>query len=364
MEFHLHGFIEKLPLSVGFDTILVIVDRFTKQSLFIPMYDTITSIMLAKLFVLHVFSKHGVQSHVTSNCGSEFVSSFFRSFRKALNMELHFTSGHHPKGDGQTEQMNQTLEQYLRVYCNYQQDNWADLLPIAEFAYNNTPNATTGISPFCANKGYHLNISVHLEKELTSSRTHNFITDLDKLHQYLRDTISAAQKRYQISADCCRTPALDFQIGEKVFVKVEHFRTTRPSKKLSEKYLGPFDIITRAGSRSFTLQLPDHFRSVHLVFHVSMLEPATPNKIPDRVQSPPPPITIKGEPEYKISETLDSKIDQRYKCKLQYLVRWTGYEGTDEESSWISASKLDHASESVSDFHTKYPLRPGPLPIS
>jgi Chromo (CHRromatin Organisation MOdifier) domain len=125
-----------------------------------------------------------------------------------------------------------------------------------------------------------------------------------------------------------------------------------------------FDIIARAGSRSFTLQLPDHFQSVLPVFHISMLEPATPNEIPDRVQSPPPPITIEGEPKYENPEILDSKIDLHYKCKLQYLVQWTGYEGTDEESSWISASELDHASESVSDFHTKYPLRPGPLPIS
>ena len=84
----------------------------------------------------------------------EFVSSFFCSLGMALDMKLHFTSGYHPKGDGQTERMNQTLEQYLRVYCNYQQNNWSDLLPIAEFAYNIAPNAMTGITPFFANKGY------------------------------------------------------------------------------------------------------------------------------------------------------------------------------------------------------------------
>ena len=106
-------FIKKLPRSSGFDTILVIVDRFTKQSLFIPTVDTITAPMLAKLFMLHVFSKHGVPSHVTSDRGTEFVSSFFRSLGTALDMKLHFTSGYHPEGDGQTERMNQTLEQYL-----------------------------------------------------------------------------------------------------------------------------------------------------------------------------------------------------------------------------------------------------------
>ena len=69
--------------------------------------------MLAKLFVLHVFSKHGVPSHVTSDRGSEFVLAFFRSLRKVLDMKLHFTSGYHPEGNGQTEHTNQTLEQYL-----------------------------------------------------------------------------------------------------------------------------------------------------------------------------------------------------------------------------------------------------------
>ena len=144
--------------------ILVVVDRLTKQAIFIPTHYTITSAELAKLFVLHVFSKHGVPSHVTSDRGSEFVSHFFRSLGKALDMTLHFTSGYHPEGDGQTKRTNQTLEQYIRVYSNYQQDNWSELLPLVEFTYNNPPSATTGISPFFVNKGYHLNLMVHSER--------------------------------------------------------------------------------------------------------------------------------------------------------------------------------------------------------
>ena len=118
-------FIEHLPQSSGFSAILVVVDRLTKQAIFIPTHDTLDAQELANLFVLHVFSKHGVPSHVTSDRGSEFVSHFFRSLGKALDMRLHFTSGYHPEGDGQTERVNQTLEQYLRIYCNYQQDNWS-----------------------------------------------------------------------------------------------------------------------------------------------------------------------------------------------------------------------------------------------
>src|ERR1700723_632645 len=114
-------FIEHLPSSSGYTSILVVVDRLTKQAIFIPTHDTITSQELAQLFVIHVFSKHGIPSHVTSDRGVEFVSHFFQSLGKALNMKLHFTSGYHPEGDGQTAHTNQTLEQYLRIYCNYQQ---------------------------------------------------------------------------------------------------------------------------------------------------------------------------------------------------------------------------------------------------
>ena len=97
-------------------------------------------------------------------------------------MKLHFTSGYHPEGDSQTERTNQTLEQYIQVFCNYQQDNWDELLPLAEFTYNNVPSATTGITAFFANKGYHPNLMVHPERDLASTRARDFVTDLDELH--------------------------------------------------------------------------------------------------------------------------------------------------------------------------------------
>jgi len=288
-------FIKQLPSSTGFTAILVMVDQLSKQAIFIPTHNTITSPELAKLFLLHVFSKHGVPTHVTSDRGTEFVSHFFQSLRKALNMCLHFTSGYHLEGDGQTERSNQTLEQYLCIYCNYQQDNWADLLPLAEFAYNNAPSATTGVSPFFANKGYHPNISVYPERDMTSARARDYTVDLESLHQYLREEMANAQLRYQGPADAKHTPALDFKVGDQVYVKAKYFRSTRPSKKLSEKNLGPYTIIAQVGSLSFTLHLPDSMHAVHPVFHISQLEPAIPNTIPDWIQPPPPPVEVDGE---------------------------------------------------------------------
>jgi hypothetical protein len=102
--------------------------------------------------------------------------------------------------------------------------------------------------------------------------------------------------------------------------------------------------------------------AVHPVFHVSMLELSTPNSVPNCIQPPPPPVIIDEEPEYEISEILDSKLDKRWACKLLHLVRWSSYEGTNEETSWIPANELGHASEIVSEFHLHYPSKPGPLP--
>src|SRR5258705_10422065 len=141
-------FIEQLPASENFSAILVVVDCLTKQAIFIPSHNTVNAPQVAQLFLTHVFSKHGVLSHITLDRGSEFVSHFFHSLGKLLRMRLHFTSGYHPEGDRQMEHTNQVLEQYLRTYTNYQQDDWAMLLPMAEFAYNNATNPTMGGSPF------------------------------------------------------------------------------------------------------------------------------------------------------------------------------------------------------------------------
>ena len=218
----------------------------------------------------------------------------------------------------------------------------------------------TGLSPFYANKGYHLNLSIHPKRDIASTRARDYAVNLDELHQQLCSHISNAQKQYSASANKCQTLPPDFKISDKVFVKSDNIRTTRLSKKLAEKFLGPFEILAQVGSISFTLCLPDSMHSIHPVFHISILEPSAPNEFLNRTETPPPPVIINEGMEFEISEILDSKIDKCHKCKLQYLVKWSSYEGTDEETSWIPMSKLKHAIESVADFHLANPDRPGP----
>src|ERR1700760_863628 len=205
---------------------------------------------------MHVFSKHGVPNHVTCDRGSKFISAFFQALGKALHMELHYTSGYHPEADGQTERANQTLEQYIRIYTAYQQDDWSPLLPIAEFAYNNAPNDSTGTSPFFANKGYHPNITVHPEYKLASDRARDFVTDLNELHSVLCDEIVRAQKRYKETADRSCRDAPEYAIGSQAYVLAEHIHSTHPTPKFSERYLGPFTVIQKVSSLAYKLDLP------------------------------------------------------------------------------------------------------------
>jgi hypothetical protein len=184
--------------------------------------------------------------------------------------------------------------------------------------------------------------------------------DLGELHENLKLHIQAAQKHYQKAADNRRIPPPEFKIGQYAFVKARFFQTIRPSKKLAEKNFGSYKIIRQSSPNSFVLCLPDSMRKVHPVHHISMLEPHTPSAILNRTVEPLPLVEIDGEIEYEIAEILDTKLDRRQCQPLMYLVHWSGYEGTNEETSWLSTDKLSHAPKLISNFHKAYPLKPGP----
>jgi len=136
-----------------------------------------------------------------------------------------------------------------------------------------------------------------------------------------------------------------------------HIKTTRPTKKFSERFLGPFEIIGKVSERAFRLRLPDSMSRIHPVFYVGLLENVHKSSISNRHNDPPPQVEIDGEDEYEVEEILDSRI---YRRKLQYLAKWTGYGHTDEATTWEPASNLQNSPDLVSDFHRRRPDAPGP----
>ncbi|MBW0565251.1 hypothetical protein O181_104966, partial [Austropuccinia psidii MF-1] len=141
-------FITQLPLSNKFDSILVVVDRFSKMAIFISAYGRNTALDLAQIFISHVFSKHGLPVSIVSDRGSLFVSSFWTQLCQQLKISRDLSTAFHPETDGQTERVNQILEQYLWMYVSYHQDDWYTWLPLAEFSYNNAEHSSTKQSPF------------------------------------------------------------------------------------------------------------------------------------------------------------------------------------------------------------------------
>ena len=350
-------FIVDLPLSNGFDSVLVVVDRLSKMAHFIPCTKDVTSEQTALLVFQNVIRLHGLPDNIISDRGTQFASRFWSRLFGLLGTDINLSSAFHPQTDGQSERVNQVLEQYLHCTINYQQDNWTDLLPTAEFAYNNATHASTKMTPFYANYGYcpcfEFKPSTHTEVPAADDH----VAKMQDITQMLTTELELAQGIYQFYADQHRVDAPLFEPGDKVWLLRRNIATRHPSSKLDYKRLGPFTIADQINPVAFRLNLLLSMK-VHDVFHVSLLEPYVPNTLPGQLEEPPPPDIVDGEPEYEVEEILDSRIFRR---KLQYLVSWKGYDIS--EWSWEPVENFSNHEESVLEFHRRYLLKPGPRGI-
>ena len=346
--------IVELPLSRGYDCVLVVVDRLTKEAHFIPTRSTDTSRDLAQQFRDHVFRLHGFPSDIVSDRGATFTSSWWIEFLKLIDTKPSLSTAFHPESDGQTERLNAVLEQYLRCFIDYLQDDWVDHLATAELSYNTAHHSAIGMSPFFASRGY----QPRLDISLRDSR----VPDVSALAARLRDiqqranaNIKAALARYSRYADRKRMPAPQYKVGDLVMLVRRHIRTTRPSSKLDFKKLGPFKVSRIINPVAVRLALPPTAK-IHPTFHVSLLEPYRANSLPSRRPAPPPPTEIhpSGEEAFEVEAILDSRIRNR---QLQYFCRWLGY--GPEEDTWTRALDFDDDDTLVLDFHRAHPDKPG-----
>ena len=313
----------------------------------------------AHLYRDSVFRLHGIPDSIVSDRGSIFTSTFIRELSKILSVRAHLSTTFHPQTDGEIERVNAILEQYLRGYISYQQDNWFDYLSLAEFAYNNSISATTKVTPFFANYGFNPRFDM-LRKDQSSLTSlplelETFRNKLDKLEQHLRQEMRLAQQTYSEYANNNRIAPPIFEIDSSVWLLRRNIRTTRPSDKLDYKRLGPFKIKEKISTNAYRLDLPETMR-VHPVFHISMLEPVASDPLPLQVQVPPPPVIVDGELEIYIDEICDAR-HTRNPEQPQYLVKWTG----EQHLTWelYEVVKDLEASET---FLTKYPDKPRPRP--
>lgn len=348
-------FITDLPPSNSFDSIFVVVDRLTKMAHFIPCKKTSSSEDTARLFLDNVYRYHGLPDDIVSDRGTQFVSKFWRSLFEALKVDIKLSSAFHPQTDGQTERVNQVLEQYLRCSVNYQQDDWTAYLSLAEFAYNNSVHASTQQTPFFANYGYHPKLDLLNPSIDNNPAAEELVKHLSELQTLLKEQLQTAQESYKTSADKFRSQAPTFKVGDKVWLLRRNIKTKRPCDKLDYRRLGPYVIQKQINPVAYRLELPASMK-VHPVFHVSLLEIYRESTFPGRVQCPPPCIEIENHEEYEVEKVLDSR---RKWGKLEYFVHWRGYDIN--ERTWEPAENLVNAPQKVQEFHQRYPQKPKPF---
>ena len=167
------------------------------------------------------------------------------------------------------------------------------------------------------------------------------------LHAHLREQLRITIQSYERAAEGARQEIPPFAVGDLVWLDARNIRTTRPAKKLDHKRLGPFPVTEIVSSHARRLGLRTDLRSIHNVFHVSLLEPATHPPYPGQVAPPPPPIIVDDVEEFEVSRILDSRTDRRVAGHVRYLVAWAGYEGTAEEQTWVTYDALEHAPDAL-----------------
>lgn len=148
------------------------------------------------------------------------MSKFWLALCKQPRIQARMSTAYHHETDGQTEQLNGVMEQYLRYYVSYQEEDWADWLPIAEFAANNQVFTAPNATPFFNNYGYHPQLNYeHLTRPTTpqTKDAHKFANRMLDLQQHLRTQLKVAQDKYKNSTNKHRTPAPPTRSATKYF---------------------------------------------------------------------------------------------------------------------------------------------------
>ncbi|KAJ1042418.1 hypothetical protein NDA10_003584 [Ustilago hordei] len=241
-------FIEGLPPSKKYDSktydsILVIVDRLTKFAILAPTHKTVTAKQTAVLLYGHMVRLFGYPDHMVSDRGRQFISGAWKAFAEQMGVKHSLSTAYHPQTDGQTERVNQVIEQYLRMYCNYEQDDWANLLDTAAFVYNNMVHNSIGVSPFFACYGWNPKAHPDIPQQLGVNDPGRFeyLMDGKECCKYLQEQIREAQRR-SVNQYNRKHKDIEFKVGDMVYINRRNWKTRRPTPKLDTWFAGPYPV--------------------------------------------------------------------------------------------------------------------------
>ena len=349
-------FVVQLPKTKrGYDAIVVFVDRLTKTIRAEPTMTDATAPDTAKIFFRTIFRNYGLPTSIMCDRDSKFTSNFWKALFKMLGTRIAMSTAYHPQTDGQTERANRTIEQILRNYISYRQDDWDEHLTFAEFAYNNAVQSSTQISPFKLLLGQDPLLPADLLTQKETSHVpaaQEMIDSMATLLNAAKSNIQQAQQQQAKYANQRRRPQT-YKKGDQVLLSTANIalasQAKRPSKKLQPKFIGPYTIMEQVSPVAYRLELPIHL-TIHPVFHVSVLRPYHTNDQLFPTRRPPAPNTVivDGELEYEVDRILDKRVRFR---RVEYLVQWLGY--PEYDATWETLRALRNALEAVQDYEDK-----------
>ncbi|KAF5769419.1 putative nucleotidyltransferase, Ribonuclease H [Helianthus annuus] len=332
-------FIVGLPPSKGFTVVLVVVDRLSKYAHFILLKHPYTAKSVAEVFIREVIRHHGIPKSIVSDRDPLFLSKFWQEIFRSMGTKLHMSSAYHPESDGQTEVINRGLESYLRCFAVDQPKTWSLWLPWAEFWYNSTFHASTGVTPFETVYGRRPpSVFQFVPGEIRVESVARELQDRDEALKQLKTHLSNAQGAMKFQADKKRRD-VQFSVGEWVYVKLKPYRqlsvASRIHQKLAAKFFGPFQILEKVGAVAYKLLLPATSK-IHPVFHVSLLKKAVSGPSETIL---PPELDMADAPHLVPQSVLATRIIRDGSDSAeQWLVHWQGQ--TVDDSTWEDADWL------------------------
>ncbi|KAF8700049.1 reverse transcriptase, partial [Rhizoctonia solani] len=321
-----------LPKDGNSDSILVIVDSFTKYVILVECSKKLKATELADLFLQHVWKRYSMPKKTVLDQGRVFNNKFLKALYQRLGIDPHFSLAYHPQSNRQTECVNPIVKHFLRAYSGVNQRDWVRWLPMAELAYNNAVHSATGRSPFKALYGW--------EPALTPSNIPTNILEADKLAAQMEaqwQEIEAALQQSKVHMTARETgEPVHFEIGEEVWLDARNVKLKTLSPKLTEQHLGPFKVTEKISNQAYRLELPPTMR-IHDVLYAGLLSKVKKDK-KRTFENRPPPVTVDREEEYKVEGITNAKEQNR---KWFFQVKWKGY-GT-EENTWEPWENLKNA---------------------
>jgi transposase InsO family protein len=259
----------------GYDSIWVIGNRLTKVAHFIPVKTTYSRPQLVELYMSRIVCLHRVPKKIVSDRGTQFTSKFWKRLHETLDTQLRFSYVYHPQTDGQTERVNQILEDMLRACALQYRRSWDESLSYVEFSYNISYQESLKMVPF------EMLYGCRCQTPLFWSETReqkvfgpDILQEAEKQVCMVRENLLIAQSRQKSYADHSRRE-LSFEVGDFVYLKVSSMRGLRHFKvrgKLAPRFIGSFKITEKRGEVAYQLELPLQLFDVHDVFHVSQLK--------------------------------------------------------------------------------------------